>query len=41
MRAAHSRLWIQFGLAVTAVGMLSAVVLSGVTRIQDASDRAH
>jgi hypothetical protein len=41
MRAARSRLWLRVGLATTAAGLMTALVLSAVAKVEDASDRAH
>lgn len=41
MPAARSRPWLQAVVAATAAGTLTAVVLSGVAKIQDTSDRMH
>jgi len=41
MPAPRSRTWLRAAIAATAAGTLTAVVLSAVAKIQDASDRAH
>lgn len=41
MRAARSRLWLRVGLATTAAGLMTGLVLSAVAKVEDASDRTH
>jgi hypothetical protein len=41
MHGTRSRHRMRVGLAAAATGLMTAVVLSGVAKVQDASDRAH